>query len=100
MTDSKPTGPQGASVMHARHGQGTVLMTDRDTTVVRFVHGIEQVFTADLAAVTSVTDAVQQMRLASSLEVGLRVQAEAVVSVNDAWGVFTRSRISLLPHQL
>ena len=40
------------------------------------------------------------MRLAPSLEVALRVQAEAVVSVNDAWGVFTRSRISLLPHQL
>jgi superfamily II DNA or RNA helicase len=30
----------------------------------------------------------------------LRAQAAAIRSVNDAWGVFSRSRISLLPHQL
>ena len=30
----------------------------------------------------------------------LRLQAECVRSVNDAWGVFSRSRIDLLPHQL
>ncbi len=33
-------------------------------------------------------------------EVILRTQALAIRSVNDAWGVFSRSRISLLPHQL
>ncbi|HJW55341.1 MAG TPA: DEAD/DEAH box helicase [Burkholderiaceae bacterium] len=100
MTDSKPMPSPGASVMHVRHGQGIVMMTDRDTSVVRFAHGIEQVFTVELESVTSVTDAVHQMRLAPSLEVALRVQAETITSVNDAWGVFTRSRISLLPHQL
>lgn len=90
----------GGSVMHARHGQGTVLMTDRDTAVVRFAHGIEQVFSADLASVASVAEAAGQALVSSSLEVALKVQAEAIASVNDAWGVFTRSRISLLPHQL
>ena len=90
----------GGLVMHARHGQGTVMMTDGDTTVARFAHGIEQVFSSELRAVTSVAGAVQAKKLAPSLEVGLRVQAEAIVSVNDAWGVFTRSRITLLPHQL
>lgn len=100
MSDMKSATPTDATVMHARHGQGTVMMTDRDTSVVRFAHGIEQVFTIDLVGVTSVMAAAQKVDLASSLDVGLRVQAEAVMSVNDAWGVFTRSRISLLPHQL
>lgn len=88
------------SVMHPQHGQGTVLMTDRDTAVVRFAHGIEQVFTRELSEVASVETAAQQAVLSPSLEVALKVQAEAITSVNDVWGVFTRSRISLLPHQL
>ena len=98
------TGPSqltaGGSVMHALHGQGTVLMTDRDTAVVRFVHGIEQVFSSELAGMASVAEAAEHAVISSSLEVALKVQAEAIASVNDAWGVFTRSRISLLPHQL
>ena len=88
------------SVMHLQHGQGTVLMTDGDTAVVRFSHGIEQVFSRELTEVVSVETAAQQAALSSSLEVALKVQAEAITSVNDVWGVFTRSRISLLPHQL
>lgn len=87
-------------VLHPRHGQGTVLLTDRDTTVVRFAHGIEQVFTSELTALVSVDAAVSGAQTSSPLEVVLRVQAEAITSVNAAWGVFTRSRISLLPHQL
>lgn len=90
----------GSAAMHARHGHGTVLMTDADTAVIRFAHGIEQVFTAELVAVASVAEAAGQAVISSSLEVALKVQAEAITSVNDAWGVFTRSRISLLPHQL
>lgn len=89
-----------ALVLHARHGQGTVLLTDRDTTVVRFAHGIEQVFTKELTPVASVSEALTKGQLAPSLEVAARVQAEVITSVNAAWGVFTRSRISLLPHQL
>ena len=29
-----------------------------------------------------------------------RALAEAILSVNDIWGVFSKSRIALLPHQL
>ena len=36
----------------------------------------------------------------SPLEVVTRVQAECIQSVNDTWGVFSLSRIALLPHQL
>ena len=90
----------GALVLHSRHGQGTVLLTEGETTVVRFGHGIEQVLTTELESVISVADAVQTGLLAPSIEVAIRVQGDVITTVNDAWGVFTRSRISLLPHQL
>jgi SNF2 family DNA or RNA helicase len=100
VTTNGKTYQANALVLHARHGQGTVLLTDRDTTVVRFAHGIEQVFTKELTPVASVSEALRKGQLAPSLEVAARVQAEVITSVNAAWGVFTRSRISLLPHQL
>lgn len=90
----------GANVRHQRHGIGQVMLTDRDTAVVRFTHGIEQVLASELLVITSLDDAIRTQETAPSLEVALRVQAAAIRSVNDAWGVFTRSRISLLPHQL
>jgi superfamily II DNA or RNA helicase len=34
------------------------------------------------------------------LEVVNRIQAEVILSINDTWGVFARSKIELLPHQL
>lgn len=100
MTTSGSGHPSGALVLHPRHGQGTVLLTDRDTTVVRFAHGIEQVLTTELASVASVSEAVTTGQIAPSIEVALRIQGDVIASVNEAWGVFTRSRISLLPHQL
>jgi superfamily II DNA or RNA helicase len=90
----------GSSALHAVHGVGTVLMIDGDTAVIRFGHGIEQVFAAELTGVESVSEAASRAVVSPSLDVVLKVQAEAISSVNDAWGVFTRSRISLLPHQL
>ena len=100
MTTSGATHEAGALVLHRRHGQGTALLTDRDTTVVRFAHGIEQVFSTELTPLASLSEAVGSGCMAPSLEVVLRVQAQVITSVNASWGVFTRSRISLLPHQL
>jgi ERCC4-related helicase len=100
VTTSGPGRASGALVMHPRHGQGTVLLTESDTTVVRFAHGIEQVLTHELAPVASVSEAVATGQLAPPIEVALRIQGDVIASVNEAWGVFTRSRISLLPHQL
>lgn len=99
MTDGRKP-ESDSTVMHAVHGQGKVMMIDADTAVVRFTHGIEQVFSAELTNVPSVAEAIAGSSISSSLEVVLKVQAEAIASVNDAWGVFTRSRIALLPHQL
>ena len=90
----------GDAVIHARHGQGEVLFTRGLTTVVRFTHGLEEVRTPELNAVLGLEAAVRSGVLSPTSEVILRAQALAIGSVNDAWGVFSRSRISLLPHQL
>lgn len=90
----------GDLVIHARHGQGEVLFDRGLTTVVRFTHGLEEVRTAELKPVLSLVAAVRYGALSPTSEVILRTQALAIRSVNDAWGVFSRSRISLLPHQL
>jgi superfamily II DNA or RNA helicase len=100
MTELTESMAAGAAVQHQKHGQGTVIVADRQTAVVRFVHGIEQVLTTDLVELTSVSEAARQGQVSPSLEVVARLQAEAILSVNDSWGVFSRSRISLLPHQL
>lgn len=90
----------GSAIIHAKHGQGEVLFDRGQTTVVRFTHGLEEVRTAELKAVIGLIDAVMVGIASPTAEVILRTQALAIQSVNDAWGVFSRSRISLLPHQL
>ena len=87
-------------VIHPKHGHGQVLMVPGPTAIIRFVHGIEEVPITEVKKLTSVMDAVVADEWSNSEEALLRVQASAILSVNDAWGVFSRSRISLLPHQL
>jgi superfamily II DNA or RNA helicase len=90
----------GIAVIHHRHGQGEVLFDRGQTTIVRFAHGLEEVRTSELKAVLGLIDAVTSGVVSPTSEVILRAQALAIQSINDAWGVFSRSRISLLPHQL
>lgn len=103
--DSKPEGvamvfAAGNVVIHVKHGQGEVLFDRGLTTVVRFTHGLEEVRTAELQAILGLAAAVRSGTVSPASEVILRAQSLAIRSVNDAWGVFSRSRISLLPHQL
>jgi ERCC4-related helicase len=87
-------------VLHQAFGSGTVLMDNGATLVVRFVHGIEEVPASSLESRSTPEDALVRGELASTAETIARVQAAAITSLNDAWGVFSRSRIALLPHQL
>ncbi len=87
-------------VRHPKFGTGTVRMHDGPTVTVRFDHGLEEVAAADLAAVDSYTDVLARPTWDPPGEVIARALADAVRSVNDAWGVFARSKIALLPHQL
>jgi ERCC4-related helicase len=90
----------GVNVIHARHGQGEVIFDRGQTNIVRFAHGLEEVRTSELKSVLGLIDSITSNIVSPTSEVILRTQALAIQSVNDAWGIFSRSRISLLPHQL
>lgn len=87
-------------VRHNDFGLGRVIVDNKDTTVVRFEHGIEECLTSDLVTTPTPLRRFKDEAWDSPLDVVTRIQAEAIRSVNDQWGVFSLSRISLLPHQL
>jgi len=90
----------GVTVTHPRHGQGEVIFDRGETNIVRFAHGLEEVRTSELKSVLGLFEAIKSDVVSPTAEVVLRAQALAIQSINDAWGIFSRSRISLLPHQL
>jgi superfamily II DNA or RNA helicase len=87
-------------VRHPQHGEGRVVADLGVTVIVRFGVAIEQVEAAELSRVRSLADALEDGRLDDALGALTRAQALAIHSVNDQWGVFSRSRVQLLPHQL
>ena len=90
----------GQPVHHPGFGTGSVILDQGDTVVVRFEDRIESCEASSLTARLRVVDAVKLARWSPTLDVTLKAQAGAIRSLNDAWGVFSRSRIDLLPHQL
>ncbi len=89
-----------SAVGHPRFGRGQVVVDQGDSVVVRFEHGIEECLATDLKLIDSLYERMAAGRLDPALHVVTRVLGECIRSVNDAWGVFSRSRIALLPHQL
>jgi superfamily II DNA or RNA helicase len=91
---------RGDRVQSERFGSGRVELDTGQTVIVRFEHGIEECEAASLRRLLTPAQAIDLPEWHSPVDAVLRCLAEAVVSVNDAWGVFSRSRIALLPHQL
>ena len=89
-----------SAVRHSRFGSGQVVLDQGDSVIVRFDHGIEECLAADLELLEGLAERVSDGRLDPALHVVARILGECIRSVNDAWGVFSRSRIALLPHQL
>ena len=89
-----------AAVRHSRFGSGQVVLDQGESVVVRFEHGIEECLAADLELIDGLADRMTARRLDPALHVVTRILGECIRSVNDVWGVFSRSRIDLLPHQL
>jgi superfamily II DNA or RNA helicase len=87
-------------VRHDRFGAGRVRYVDGDVVAVRFDHGVEECLAAELRVVESASESASAEAWHAPLDVIPRLQAEAIRSVNDAWGVLSTSRIQLLPHQL
>ena len=90
----------GQSVYHEKFGPGTVELAKVETAIVRFEHGLEECRIDALTIRFGVEDAIASLQWDAPLETITRLMAEAIVSVNESWGVFSRSRIKLLPHQL
>lgn len=87
-------------VQHSGFGTGTVILDQGETVIVRFGDRIESCETAALTRRIALAEAVRLGHWSPTLDVTLKAQAAAIRSLNDAWGVFSRSRIDLLPHQL
>ena len=100
MTKTGPSLEVGTPVKHPRHGSGRVVVDMGDTVVVRFGGAIEQVLADELTAAMSLYAAVRGGVFGDPVDASVRAQALAIASVNDQWGVFSRSRVQLLPHQL
>lgn len=87
-------------VRSSQFGIGRIILDDGATVVVRFEHGIEECEASSLEKLRTAQQALDISEWHAPLEVITRIQAEAIQSVNDSWGVLSRSRIALLPHQL
>ncbi len=90
----------GSEVRHQRFGNGLVEFIKGKTAFVRFAHGIESCDLSSLGKRTGLLDVLDKGNFQPPLEVIAKAQALAIQSVNDSWGVFSRSKINLLPHQL
>lgn len=96
---ARPLAP-GDSVSHPRHGKGRVVADVGSTVVVRFQGGLEQVLPDEVTVVPSLYSVLRDGVVDRPVDAILRAQAVAIASVNDQWGIFSRSRVQLLPHQL
>ena len=90
----------GVTVDHSRHGKGRVVANMGATVVIRFGSALEQVAADEIVATPSLHSALREGTLNEPVDAVVRAQALAIASVNDQWGVFSRSRVQLLPHQL
>src|SRR5437016_14061871 len=99
MTSIRPI-PAGCPVLHATFGRGVVEFSKGETTLVRFSNRIEECLTVELTLLRSAAEDFIQGRASPGAPVLLRILGETIRAVNDAWGVFSPSRIDLYPHQL
>jgi ERCC4-related helicase len=85
-------------VFHPEYGEGIVLVDNGETVIVRFEAGIEECVKEDLVLRRAPHQRADEWNELES--VIARSMARSIEAINDMWGVFSRSRIALLPHQL
>ena len=90
----------GTSVFHEKYGIGSVEVNKGSTLLIRFGDRFEECLTSDVIVQKGVKEAIQASSYDNLREVVSRCQAMSIRTINDSWGVFSKSRISLLPHQL
>jgi superfamily II DNA or RNA helicase len=90
----------GSKVKHNVYGNGIIKYLDESTAGVRFDNGLEEIPLDELVYVLSLEDCISQNHISDTAELTLKMLALTIISINDTWGVFSLSRIELLPHQL
>ena len=90
---------ENTNVRHSVFGRGSVIHDRGDSIVVHFEHGIEACLPTDLELLLDLRDR-GQAKFDPAVNVVTRILGKCIKSVNDTWGVFSSSRIALLPHQL
>ena len=96
----EPQWAAGTPVVHARFGLGEVEIDRGATVLVRFGTQYKSCEPSTLEPRQSPREAIEARVWSEPIEVITKAQASAITSLNDSWGVFSRSRIALLPHQL
>lgn len=96
----QPAWPAGTPVFHSRFGLGEVEIDRGATVLVRFGLQYQNCEPSALEPRQSLQQAIAGLAWSEPVEVITKAQAGAITSLNDSWGVFSRSRIALLPHQL
>lgn len=92
--------PAESAIFHPQWGTGTVVADAGETVVARFSGVLQEVRKSELQFRLSLAQKIETGQADTPLEVIHRVQGECIASVNALWGSFSRSRITLLPHQL
>jgi len=90
----------GTQVFHKKYGSGSVELDKGSTLLVRFGDRFEECLASEIIIQKDVKQAIKSSSYDNLREVVARCQAMSIRSINDSWGVFSKSRISLLPHQL
>lgn len=90
----------GSRIRHSIFGNGTVKYIDENTAGVRFDNGLEEIPFNELEYVLSLEDCISQNHISDTTDLTLKTLASTIISINDTWGIFSLSRIELLPHQL
>lgn len=88
-------------IHHPTQGQGTVLSQPDEVLVVEFDNGaILKVLQSEVREIVTPEQALLKANAAKPLDVATTLLGHAIRSTSDRWGVFSRSRVKLLPHQL
>ena len=93
---------QNSKVSHAILGNGSVVsVLPNNSAVVIFSDGQPHIVPlSELTEEADITSAISNAANVDSDSVLARVQSALIETINNKWGVFSRSAIDLLPHQL
>jgi len=87
-------------VFHSEHGEGSLIQDLGDTVIARFRSGIQECRKADLEFRVTIQSAISSKEFHDGNRTIARAQSIIIQAINQAWGVFSPSKIKLFPHQL